>query len=319
MSNPWSEIEKPTTEFNVRLVADHHPLRLYWGVDTRGRYLFVADVTEAAMPPRGALPDLEGIKVAAAMQGAYGKIVLLLNETSNWELFHALCNDLVRASAGAHDEIAAATVVVRRLQRWQEFLRRARSPILPMEEIKGLLGELLFLANPVATQFGWDAAIGFWKGPEDAPQDFAIHNTAVEVKCQSGSSKPSVRITSVDQLNPQLPHGYLVVQTLATAEMDDEGAFTLNSLTERIRADLGDSSPATRERFEGLLFSAGYLHHEYYDGLVFQRVATGSYRIAEGFPRLCPGDIPPGIQRVTYQLELEACAPFAATMELGSP
>ncbi|MDZ4801054.1 MAG: PD-(D/E)XK motif protein [Bryobacteraceae bacterium] len=319
MSNPWSGIEKPASEFNVRLVAEHHPLRLYWGVDSRGRYLFVVDVLEPAMPVRVILPDLEGIRIATAVQGGRGKIVLLLNETPNWELFHALCNDLVRASAGANDEIAAVAVVVRRLQRWQDFLRRARSPILPLEEIKGLLGELLFLLNPVATRFGWDAAIGFWKGPEDAPQDFAIHDTAVEVKCQSGSSKPSVRITSVDQLNPQLPHGFLVVQTLATAETDAEGAFTLNSLTDRIRTGLGDASPAARERFEGLLFSAGYIHHEYYDGLVFQRVATSCYRIVEGFPRLRPGDIPPGIQRVTYQLELEACAPFAAPLEFGPP
>jgi hypothetical protein len=319
MSNPWSGIEKPTSEFNVRLVTDSHPLRLYWGVDSRGHYLFVADIPDTAMPARGALPDLDGIKVAAVMLGAHGKIVLLLNETSNWELFHSLCNDLVRASAAARDEITSAAIIVRRLQRWQEFLRRARSPILPLEEIKGLLGELLFLVNPVAKQFSWDAAIGFWKGPEDAPQDFAIHDTAVEVKCQSGSSKPSVRITSVEQLNPQLPNGFLVVQTLATAEADDEDAFTLNSLTDQIRNSLGDASPATRERFEGLLFSAGYLQHEFYDGLVFQRVATSCYRITEGFPRLRPSEIPPGIQRITYQLELEACAPFASNLELVSP
>ena len=317
MSNPWSDIEKPSSEFNVRLVAEHHPLRLYWGVDSRGRYLFVVDASESAMPVRSILPDLEGVKVATAVQAGRGRIVLLLNETPNWELFHSLCNDLVRASAGAHDEIAAVAVVVRRLQRWQDFLRRARTAILPLEEIKGLLGEMLFLTNPVAKHFGWDAAIGFWKGPEDAPQDFAIHDIAVEVKCQSGSSKPSVRITSVEQLNPQLPHGYLVVQTLATAEAESEGAFTLNSLTERIRTELGDASPATRERFEGLLYSAGYLHHEYYDSLVFQRVATSSYRIADGFPRLRPSDIPPGIQRVTYQLELEACAPFVSALEFA--
>jgi hypothetical protein len=123
-----------------------------------------------------------------------------------------------------------------------------------------------------------------------------------------------VRITSVDQLNPQLPRGFLVVQTLATADADDGEAFTLNSLTQRIRDSLIDAIPATRERFEALLFSAGYLHHEYYDSLVFQRVATATYRLAEGFPRLMPGTIPAGIQRVTYQLELEACAPFATPL-----
>lgn len=318
MSNPWFGIEKPASEFNVRLAAEHHPLRLYWGVDSRGRYLFVVDVGESAMPVRGYLPDLEGVKVATVINNGRGRIVLLLNETPNWELFHALCNDLVRASANVPDEISAVAIVVRRLQRWQDFLRRARSLVLPMEEIKGLMGELLFLGNPVAEHFGWDAAVGFWKGPEDAPQDFAIHRTAVEVKCQSGSSKPSVRITSVEQLNPQLPNGYLVVQTLATAEADAEGAFTLNSITERIWNDLAVASTAARERFEGLLFSAGYLHHEYYDTLVFQRVATSCYRITEGFPRLRPDGIPAGIQRVTYQLELEACAPFAATLNFDA-
>ena len=140
---------------------------------------------EAGGTPRGTLPDLEGIRIGAAWHGGQGKIVLLLNETQNWELFHALCNDLVRASASAHDDIAACAILVRRLQRWQDFLRRARSPILPLEEIKGLIGELLFLNRPVAVQFGWDAAVGFWKGPEDAPQDFAIHDTAVEVRSAS--------------------------------------------------------------------------------------------------------------------------------------
>ena len=319
MSNPWSGIEKPSSEFNVRLVAERHPIRLYWGVDSRGRYLYVIDVAEAAMPARGAFPDLEGIKVFSAVQGGRGRVVLLLNETSNWELFHALCNDLTGATANTHDEIAAVAVFIRRLQRWQEFLRRARSAVLPLEEIKGLIGELLFLRNPVATRFGWDAAVGFWKGPEDAPQDFAIHNTAVEVKCQAGSSKPSVRISSVEQLNPQLPRGFLVVQTLATAEAEMEGAFTLNSLADQIRTALQESSASALERYEGLLFSAGYLRHEYYDALVFQRVATSCYRISEGFPRLLPKDIPPGIQRVTYLLELEACAPFAANLEFEAP
>lgn len=319
MSNPWSGIERPVAEFNVRLAIEHHPLRLYWGVDSRGRYLFVIDVSEAAMPAKGTISDLEGIRIGTAVQHGRGRIVLLLNETANWELFKTLCDDLARASGVMTEEIAAVAVTLRRLQRWQDFLRRARTLVLSIEEIKGLVGELLFLEGPVVERFGWDAAIDFWKGPEDAPQDFAIHRIAVEVKCQSGSSKPSVRITSVEQLNPQLPTGYLVVQTLATAEDGAVGSFTLNSLIARIRGELTFASNATRERFEGLVFSAGYLQHDFYDSLIFQRIATSSYLIGEGFPRLRLDGIPSGIQKVTYQLELEACAPFAATIDFNTP
>jgi hypothetical protein len=319
MNNPWSGIERPSADFNVRLAVEYHPLRLYWGVDSYGRYLYVIDVSEAAMPARGTFPELEGIRIGTATQHGRGRIVLLLNEAANWELFKTLCEDLGRASGVITDEIAAVAVTLRRLHRWQDFLRKARSHVLPLEEIKGLLGELLFLEGPVVNRFGWDAAIDFWKGPEDAPQDFAIHRIAVEVKCQSGASRPSVRITSVEQLNPQLPKGYLVVQTLATAEKGADGAFTLNSLIERIRGSLSGASSASRERFEGLLFSAGYLHHEFYDTLTFQRVATSSFLIGEDFPRLRPDGIPSGIQKVTYQLELEACVPFAADIDFTTP
>jgi hypothetical protein len=316
MTNPWSTIAKPTSELNVRLVSDQHPLTLFWGVDVRGRYLFVVETATDAMPDRRSLPELAGIRLASTEADGRSRLMLLLNETQNWELFLSLCNDLVRASSAGSGDASAMAILIRRLQRWHEFLRRQRSPILPLEGIKGLIGELLFLADTLAPRFGWDAAVAFWKGPEEAPQDFAVHETAVEVKCQSGSSKPWVRISSVDQLNPQLPKAYLVVHTLASADSDDVGAFTLNGLAERVREALEGATESTRERYENLLFLAGYLPSEHYDGFVFQRIATRSFRIADGFPRLAAAGVPEGIDRITYQLSLDACAPFEAPLQL---
>jgi len=316
MNNPWSDIAKPANEFNVRLVSERHPLRLYWGVDSHGRYLFVVEAAPESMPDRRGLPELAGVRIGAATTEGRGRLVLLLNETQNWELFLALCNDLVTAGSTAPNEAAAISILVRRLRRWHEFLRRQRSPVLPLEEMKGLIGELLFLGDTLVSRFGWDAGVSFWKGPEEAPQDFAVHETAVEVKCQSGSSKPWVRISSIDQLNPQLPKAFLVVHTLATAEIDDPGAFTLNGLVQSMRSALDGGSESTRDRFENLLFLAGYLASEKYDEFVFQRIATRSFRMTEGFPRLKPADVPEGIDRITYQLSLEACAPFEAPLQL---
>jgi hypothetical protein len=268
------------------------------------------------MPDRRSLPELAGIRVGTATAEGRNRLVLLLNETQNWELFLALCQDLVRAGSVGEGEAAALSILVRRLHRWHEFLRRQRSPILALEEMKGLIGELLFLVDTLVPRFGWDAAISFWKGPEDAPQDFAVHNTAVEVKCQSGSSKPWVKISSIDQLNPQLPKAYMVVHTLATADGDDHGSFTLNTIVLGVRSALEGGSEATRERFENLLFLAGYLGSEHYDAFVFQRIATRSFQITESFPRLRSAGLPAGIDRITYQLSLEACAPFEAPLHL---
>lgn len=310
MENPWSGIEKPETDFNVRLVGTKHPLRLFWGRDTTGRYLFIYDTVAANIPDRGTFPNLIGIGLLTSRNGQNGKLVLRLNETSNWELFHALCSDLVRATTGIDDSPTACAIIVRRLDRWQEFLKKARSGILPLESIKGLIGELLFLSERVAPEFGWNDAVSFWKGPEGSPQDFAIHQIAVEIKCQAGSSKPHVRITSAEQLEPQLPEGYLVVYTIATADESEETAFTLNGLVEQIRGELESESHTSRERFEDLLYRAGYVTSEEYNEVHFCSIAAKSFRLSEGFPRILASQLNSGIGNVSYTLNLEDCVGF---------
>ena len=310
MSNPWQDIDKPDIDFNVRLVSDIHLLKLYWGRDTQGRYLFIYDMEEEKGPERKSLPKLSGITVGITNEPHRCKLVLILNETSNWELFFSLCYDLIRATSNLSDSKSASSIFLRRLTRWQEFLKRKRPGILTPEAIKGLIGELLFLEKQLVPAFNWDSAILAWKGPEGAPQDFAIHETAIEVKCQSGGSKPVVKITSAEQLLPQLPIGYLVVFTIATAESCDPDGFTLNNLVERIRTQLESSSESTVERFEELLYLTGYTMREEYDEPKYKRIAVKCFLIKDNFPRIQLSAIPAGIEHISYSLKLEYCKPF---------
>lgn len=315
MKNPWDEIEKPDVDFNVKLVGESHPLRLYWGRDTQGRYLFIYESAPGMIPDRKSLPKLAGITVAVAFSASNTKLVLILNDTVNWELFHCLCEDLLRATSATEKDEHGSVIFLRRLSRWQQFLKRERSGLLSNEAIKGLIGELLFLTDKVASSFSWSDAVNFWKGPEDAPQDFAVHDTAVEIKCQSGGSKPSVRITSAEQLVPQLPKGFLAVYTIASADPGEQEAFTLNGLVAGIRSKLQAEPESTRERFEDLLFMTGYTTREEYDEQFFMRIALKCYHIAEGFPRIEMSSIPDGIERLSYALRLESCAPFEGAPE----
>lgn len=314
MNNPWSTIEKPTHEFNVRLVSDKHPLKLYWGKDARGGYLFIAQIAGDAAPARKSLPELAGIRMAIAKAADCARLVLLLNETPNWEIFKALCVDLIHASEATKSDAEAVAVIVHRLVRWHEFLKRERTHLLSPEAIKGLIGELLFLEGRLAPHFGWNLAISFWKGPAGAPQDFAVHDTAVEIKCQSGISKPYIQISSLEQMDAQLPNFYLVVHTLATADPDHEDGFTLNELIERIRIVLNTASDATRELFESLMFQAGYIKLDAYDETRFRCVATRCFKVVDDFPRLTTASVPEGISKVAYQISLESCSAFEAEL-----
>lgn len=315
MNNPWKNIQRPSADFSARLIDEAHVLRLYWGRDPQGRYLFIFDVDETVGLESKSLPKLSGISAAVAKSDKNCRLVLVLNDPSNWELFHALCSDLVRATSGVEDQKAACTILLRRLTRWQEFLKRERSGLLSNEAIKGLIGELLFLTDKVAHVFSWSDAVNFWKGPEDAPQDFAVHDTAVEIKCQSGGSKPSVRITSAEQLVSQLPKGFLAVYTIASADPGEQEAFTLNGLVAGIRSKLQAEPESTRERFEDLLFMAGYTTRGEYDDQFFMRIALKCYQVSDGFPRIEMAAIPDGVERLSYTLRLESCAPFEGAPE----
>ena len=146
--------------------------------------------------------------------------------------------------------------------------------------MKGLIGEILFLKK-IATELKRQTAIEAWKGPEGSPQDFAVNQYAIEIKCQSGTSRPRVKINSIDQLDPQSPKGFLGVYTLVNT--DEKSAFTINSLIGSIRDEILTESPSTRERFEDLLLQAGYLHNESYDEFSFKETEFTSYSIKEGF------------------------------------
>lgn len=318
MNNPWQSIAAPKSEFNVHRVSSTHPLPLYWGKDARGGYLFIADLPSEYAPDKKHLPDLAGIRAILGKGANCTRLAFALNDTADWEIFLALCNDLIRASEKADSNSVAVQVILRHLLRWHDFLKRPRTQVWPDYKIKGLIGELLVLKNPLAEKFGWDNAVSFWHGPEGAAQDFIVYDSALEVKCQSGESRPCIQISSIDQLVSQLPRLFLTVHTLASAEKETEDAFTLNSLANSVRDTLSTvASDPIRERFETLLFQTGYVPLEAYDEKYFRLISTRSFEICDDFPRLLPDIIPEGIDRVSYQISLESIAAFETALLLG--
>ena len=147
-----------------------------------------------------------------------------------------------------------------------------------------------------------------WKGPEKAPQDFALNETAIEIKCQSGSSRATVKISSAEQLEPQLPEGYLIVFTLA--EADGNEGFDLNMITSQIRSLIADCNSETKEHFEELLIKENYYFSEEYKNHKYTFVRAISYKIEAGFPRIVKSELHDGIDSASYVISLNACEPY---------
>lgn len=316
LNNPWEEIKTPSHDLLYRRIDPEHPLRLLRARDIYGRFLFIYE-----FPPSDYIPDkfpeLNGIELhlrgPEKVQSGNCMLLLILKDKKEWQIFLSLCNDLVASTRGLEQDVQATQIILRRLKRWQEFLQRTRSELLPEKEIKGLIGELLFIKKHLIPAFGSGAAIQFWQGPEDAPQDFNVHDCAIEVKCQLGTTTPQVRISSADQLCAQLPEMFLYVVTLGKAEQNMAEAVNLPSLIKEIRSQLETNFPSDFERFNNLLYQTGYLDLEEYEQFNYIPVLEKMFSVNNDFPRICSEDLAPGIERVVYNIKLLECEPFSAS------
>jgi len=311
MNNPWDTISPPAKDLSALRADALHPLDLFWAKDHLGRYLFIYEYLGNDTEFNDS-PNLVGIDtVFMPSETGVSRLVLVLKEKINWELFFAICCDLLNATREAKSTKSAITIILRRLFRWQEFLKKNRRGILSEEKIKGLIGELLMLRDHLMPKYGAAASVAFWFGPEGAPQDFNINDCAVEVKCQSGSTIPCVKISSVDQLSSQLPKLFLFVVTLGRTTIENTDSINLPSLIEDIQTHLRQESAQSLERFTDLLVEAGYYYSKEYLDFNYLFLDEQAFTVTDGFPRICPDDISSGIMRLSYSISLTECEPFA--------
>ena len=237
-----------------------------------------------------------------------GVCLRLLKESSS-EVFFALCNDLVprvlRQTSGA----AAATVLVRRFNTWQRFMKRTSGKGLSASRRRGLYGELKTLQEFMIPNIGMMAAVESWTGPHDLPQDFQAGGIAIEVKTIVQSEPQQLRISGERQLDDQgldalLVAHHRILQHRGSGE-------TLPELVACIRDQLV-AHEGPLDLFEDRLLAAGYsdLHEQDYGQTGYTVKQTSYYRVQPGFPRLTEDDLFSGVGALSYTIDASACARF---------
>lgn len=310
MKNPWKDIKSPTKDVSALRANPKHPLDLFWAMDNIGRYLFIYEYPSNSDVIINDPPNLEGIEVLSMTTDSNSsRLVLVLKEKINWELFLALCNDLINSTIHINSPKTASSTILQRLRRWNEFLKKKRLDILSEEKIKGLIGELLFIKKHLVPKYGICDPIDFWIGPEGAPQDFNINNSTVEVKCQSGGSNPTIKISSAEQLFSQLPNLFLYVVTLGKSSFDSTDSLNLPTLISDIVNRLETESNHLN-KFQDKLMEVGYYYSDKYLEYSYVLSNESIYQVTENFPRICPNNLKNGITKLTYNVSLSECLPF---------
>lgn len=305
--SPWHGLVTPQIgALSARRADPDHPFDFYYALNAESQLMLVLQLGTAVRWDLD-LPRLKGLRVLWIDKTH--ELHLVLAKAQDVDLFALLCKDLITCTSGARSDADCRELLCARLLKWQRLLSRGGPRLLDTHEIRGLFAELSFFQQELQPRFGPEA-VNAWKGPSGFPQDFAADNKVFEIKSHLVGSPQSVRISSPSQLWVDSSNLYLCVYHLAEVSA---GGKSLGALVDELTAALGASSSATEE-FEEKLVSLGYLDLPEYRAQAFALVKKDAFAVTDGFPRIIPSTLMPGIQEVTYGIQLAALSPFESTI-----
>lgn len=287
----------------LRVSADH-PVDLFIGIDEGRRALLLICEKE---PPAAPIFDAIRAQCGKREDGRWAFLVRLERNDLRG-LFAYLAENLILATERERDSHLAAVRLVERLRWWQRLLSKGRSGLLTDTELRGLVGELLFLRDCAIPEFGPKGAVDAWVGPFDAPRDFRLPDLDVEVKAVARDSA-TVRISSLEQLAPAGAPITLARIVLEAVSEESSEASSVQSIVNDVRTSCEgnmDAALALTQR----LSAAGYQDMPEYDKVFFQSKPPVFYGCGEGFPALVPGGVPQGIVQGTYQIDIASIAKY---------
>ena len=217
------------------------------------------------------------------------------------DLFYLFCNDLIESSSNISVD-QGYIFLVNRYEKWRTFGSNSRT-FLSEHEIKGLIGELMFLNDFLISKYGSQDAILGWTGCEPTKKDFYYDDYWYEIKT---STKSTVTISSLEQLDGN-SLGFLVVYNLEKMSPKALG-ITIKTLIESIKSKI--EFEHSKNDFLLKLVDAGYYFDDEYDNYLYDLVDMRTFIVTKEFPKLTKVDIAPAITGVKYEILLNMIEDF---------
>ncbi len=223
-----------------------------------------------------------------------------LQDSAYAQLFTIFCKDMIVVCERAGKEMAISNALIR-WKYWLELFGKKSPHILDRNEIKGLVGELLFLKDYMAPQFELDEAVKSWMGPMLGHKDFEIQNTWYETKSINAGAV-QVAISSLEQLESE-EDGHLAILRLEETSENNDQSINLNRLVLQIMEMI--ETPEIRDMFMVRLDNIGYANDPEYEKYAYVKRGMEIYKVDDSFPRIRRNSINPSIGNAKYTIMID--------------
>lgn len=295
MNDLFNEIlSECKNSFGFKRISSKHPLDLYFGYNDLGNKTLALITKEIDMNFQST--KLIEVRIATRKDGKKAVCFSLKDDTET-DIFYRFCEDIVESTKNIEPE-NSLKIINSRWNRWINMFKNPHSLIMRENEIRGLIGELLFLRDFMFKKYTIEESIESWMGPNSSHKDISINDTWYEIKTCYQSSK-SVTISSVEQLDSKID-GHLCIIELENSNKFVKNNLTLNKLVDEVANKIENLK--LRDKFMEKLSSVGYIYFEEYDNYIYYCNNIKQYLVDNKFPRLKKEDLPKEIATASYEL-----------------
>lgn len=252
------------------------------------------------------LPSFENLEliVKPISNGVCIGLTLTDNELVN--SFSVMCYDIAERSKRGETTEAAAVIAIESLRDWAALLKRRSQKGLSRNEVMGLWGELSSLDALLVSRPGNEyQIIKGWGGPNGEQRDIGFNGYRIEIKTQLSTRSIGLRISSLDQLDDRGDQLKVILNRISPSDKGASLADLIASITQRLLP-----SRSALSEFELKIELAGYDPDLEACKELFALDERINFTVSENFPRLTPGNIPPGIKSAEYEISGAAIAQF---------
>jgi hypothetical protein len=310
LSDSWRALSGNTSEEGWRTI----PIEITGNCELMAARYFPDDMEailigfrNIVIPLAKNLPQGQGFQVGRIESNSVPDrriwVSLLRLPAGSIEMFERMAEDIVR-TVHSHSSVSEEhifQIFSNRIKAWQDFMDKGSGNVLSAEAETGLFGELTILDEFLFNGIPLNISIQSWVGPADGIHDFVFGSVGIEVKTTVSKGEFIARIGSLEQLDSSLVHSLFLA---GVRLLNSDIGLTLPEKIYNIRKHF-DDNPIAQNIFDCRLIQAGYMDFfsERYTRR-FRNLNNIWYQVDNAFPKLTKENIPQGIVRAKYDLDL---------------
>ena len=287
---------------SYKRINPDHPMNIYIGYNEKGNQSLAIISTKCNVDCEST--KLINVELKVRNDGDYVLSFNLLDDSFS-DIFYQFVSDIIDKSYNLKDYSPIA-FVIERWKKWINMFKNPRNVFLSENEVRGLLGELIYLEKYMFNKYGIDKSLESWIGSSLSHKDFEINDTWYELKTIRENAL-TVTISSMEQLDSN-EKGELVLVKLEPSNESINEPIKLNDYIQRIESYFLNDHQLNV--FKEKLDERKYFYTLEYDKYVYSIKSIDHYEVNEEFPRFKVSDLPNSIARVSYDLYIKEIENF---------